>query len=63
MSIMFDPKRFYLLRAKSSGEIKEYRANGASIIAMSMSDSEWFDWITDHFVEAAQTGTINAERA
>jgi hypothetical protein len=63
LSILFDPKWFYLLRARSTGEIREYRQNGSSFVAVNMSDSEWYDWITDHFVEAARSGTIDAKRA
>jgi hypothetical protein len=63
LSIQFDPKWFYLLRARSTGEIREYRQNGSSFVAVNMSDSEWYDWITDHFVEAARSGTIDAKRA
>lgn len=63
LSIAFDPKWFYLLRARCTGEIKEYRANGSSFVAVSMSDSQWFDWITDHFVEAAKAGSVELKRA
>ncbi|WP_148449236.1 hypothetical protein [Paenibacillus ihuae] len=63
LSIMFDPKWFYLLRARSTGEIKEYRKNAGSMVAWNLSDSEWFDWISAEFIEAARTGTINEERA
>jgi hypothetical protein len=40
-SIMFEPKWFYLFRARLSGEIKEYRKN--SSVPFDKSDSEWFD--------------------
>jgi hypothetical protein len=61
LSIIYDPKWFYLLRARSTGEIKEYRKNGSSYVLESMNDSEWFDWITNHFVEAARSGTAEVE--
>ncbi|MEK4063254.1 MULTISPECIES: hypothetical protein [Paenibacillus] len=43
LSIMFDPKWFYLLRARSTGEIKEYRKNAGSMEVWNLSDSEWVD--------------------
>lgn len=40
MSILYEPKWFYILRAKLTGEIDEYRRNAP----VQMSPSKWFDW-------------------
>lgn len=61
LSITFDPKWFYLLRARCTGEIKEYR--GISSIDVSLSNSQWFDWITDQFVKDAKAGSVDLKRA
>lgn len=56
LSILYDPKWWYLLRARLSGEIKEYRQNAAraGLIPLTASDSEWFDWIREKFVKLAK---------
>lgn len=49
LSILYDPAWFYLLRARLSGELREYRsvAANAGFISLSASDREWFAWIRD----------------
>lgn len=42
-SIYFDPKFFYLFRARASGEILEYMVNARGLPA-SATTSDWFDW-------------------
>lgn len=41
----FDPAWFYLLRARLSGELAEYRANATDKIANCKTDREWYVWI------------------
>lgn len=49
LSILYDPRWFYLLRARLSGELREYRetAAKAGFIPLTASDQEWFAWIRD----------------
>ena len=49
LSILYDPKRFYLLRAKMTGEIAEYRLNAAEEFGLDRTDGEWFDWLKAEF--------------
>jgi hypothetical protein len=44
MSPVFDPPWFYLLRARLSGELKEYRDN-APIDRSFQTDREWYEWL------------------
>lgn len=43
-SILYDPAWFYLLRAKMSGELDEYKKNSPEDIN-SCSDLEWVNWL------------------
>lgn len=54
LSILYDPKWFYLIRAISSGEIKEYRQNAKGWIPLERSHSFWFDWIKLKFIKLAE---------
>ena len=54
-SILYDWKWFYLLRAKLSGEIKEYRKSNAHLIDISKSDSEWFDYVRASMKKLAES--------
>ncbi|NLB36025.1 MAG: hypothetical protein GX824_01790 [Clostridiales bacterium] len=49
LSILYDPCWFYLLRARLSGELKEYRLEAATngFVPLSASDKEWFCWLRD----------------
>jgi hypothetical protein len=42
-SVMFDPKRFYLLRSRLSGEVREYRDN-APEYQRKERDIFWLNW-------------------
>ncbi len=44
LSMSYDPMRFYLFRARLSGELSEYRKHGAEKISLIQSDSVWFAW-------------------
>jgi hypothetical protein len=54
LSIFFDPKHFYLFRAKLTGEIKEYRKNAKAHFPLDSPDSEWFDWIRQKFIDLSK---------
>jgi len=53
LSIMYELKWFYLLRAKLSGELKLYRYESADLgqLSLEKSDEEWFDWIQPWYAE------------
>lgn len=55
LSILYEPKRFYLFRARLSGELEEYRSmshkNGE--LLSTASDEEWFSWIQTWFASEA----------
>jgi hypothetical protein len=44
LSVLEDPKRFYLLRARLSSEVYEYISNARKKDKSLMTRSEWFDW-------------------
>lgn len=52
MSIKFEPAWWYLLRARLSGELNEYRqvASKAGVVPLTASDKEWFDRVADRLV-------------
>jgi hypothetical protein len=52
-SILFDPEWFYLLRARASGELAEYREKAASRVPVEECDRVWFKWLKNKFTEAA----------
>lgn len=45
LSICYDPKWFYLLRARLTGEIAEYRQISSHLLPLTASHSAWFDWM------------------
>jgi hypothetical protein len=55
LSIVYDPAWFYLLRARASGELTEYRqvAAAAGVVPLTASDREWFAVIRARFKRAA----------
>jgi hypothetical protein len=53
LSILYDPKWFYLIRAISSGEIHEYRQHASHQIPLTASHSIWFDWLKPKFIKLA----------
>lgn len=54
LSILYDPKWFYLLRARMSGEINEYRKNAMPWIPPDIPHGLWFDWIKVNFEKLAK---------
>lgn len=55
LSILYEPAWFYLLRARLSGEVKEYRRVAADFGGppLSASDREWFKWVRERLVRLA----------
>ena len=53
LSIMYDPEWFYLLRARASGELYEYRNQAATHIQIEQSDRAWLRWIKRRFAKTA----------
>ena len=51
LSIWYDPRWFYLLRAKLSGEIREYRTNAIKYVPKWVPDGFWFDWHRKRVIE------------
>lgn len=49
-SIFYDPKWFYLLRARLSGEITEFKHNaiGSGHCLATVTDSQWFDFYREN---------------
>lgn len=60
LSILYDPKWFYLLRAIASGEIKEYRQLASGWIPLHRSHGYWFDWIKFKFIVLAKEKKADA---
>ncbi len=54
LSLIYDPKQFYLFRARLSGELREYRKNADQWVPVSAIDAEWFDWLKGILVKLAQ---------
>lgn len=48
MSILYDPKWFYLLRARLSGEVEEYRRNAPGELR---TPGQWYDWYRNKIQE------------
>jgi len=57
-SILFEPEWFYLLRARASGELAEYRDKTAGQVRIDQSDSKWFKWLKRDLAKAALTKTM-----
>lgn len=51
LSIWYEPRWFYLLRARLSGEIKEYRLNAKNRVPLFAFDKVWFDWYRGKVIE------------
>jgi len=52
-SILFEPAWLYLLRARTSGELMEYRSHAARWVALEEPDRKWFTWLKRRFVKSA----------
>lgn len=61
-SIQFEPSWFYLLRARLSGELYEYRLNASYHITMDRSDKAWFAWIQLRCLSVAHNKTVPSSR-
>lgn len=57
LSIVYEPAWFYLLRARISGELDEYRNQAAAWVPLEKSNREWLIWIKRRFARAVISGT------
>lgn len=57
LSIKYDPCWFYLIRARLSGELAEYRADAAKygFVPAEDSDREWFAWTRERGIRAGRS--------
>jgi hypothetical protein len=70
LSILYDPPWFYLIRARLSGEIAEYRhmAAKANLVSLTATHREWHEVMREKFLLLAKTkdanivGYFNADR-
>lgn len=55
LSIKYEPCWFYLLRAKLTGELKEYRSIGVTngFASLDVTDEEWFEYGKNYLVKQA----------
>jgi hypothetical protein len=53
LSIVYEPDWFYLVRARASGELREYRRQAMAWIPSDKSDHEWLLWVKHCFARAA----------
>ena len=58
LSIRYEPRWWYLFRARLSGEIKEFRKNAVDYIPFEAKDSEWFEWLKVNFIKVSSDNTI-----
>lgn len=67
MSVLFEPKWFYLLRGRLSGEIAEYVTNAPPIASNGEQTiwrraGQWFDWYRDKIAEKWRVFSQSPER-
>jgi len=55
LSIWFEPRWWYLLRARLSGEVKEYRLNAVKHVPLFAPDRVWFDWYRERVIDQIKT--------
>jgi hypothetical protein len=53
LSSIYEPMWFYLLRARLSGELAEYRKLASAYIPLSSSDQKWFQWVQERLIKIA----------
>lgn len=63
LSLRYDPMWFYLLRARLSGELKEYRLNAVASIPLTESNRSWFKWIRAKCILVAYNHTPGSIRS
>jgi hypothetical protein len=62
LCMKYDPSWFYLLRARLSGELAEYRLNAVQHIPLSESNRSWFKWIRAKCILVALNKTLGQAR-
>ncbi|MDA8336045.1 MAG: hypothetical protein M0Z41_13860 [Peptococcaceae bacterium] len=52
----YDPAWWYLLRARATGELHEYRAEAAAAghVPVTATDREWYSWLVGHLVNTTR---------
>lgn len=64
LSIRYDPWWWYLLRARLSGELGEYRRRAAAgAVPLATSHRAWFDWLRAHLLAAVQVQLVSGADA
>lgn len=58
----YDPPWFYLLRARLSGEIYEFRANSRGAIPNTFSYADWYGWYRDKINVLPEIQSLLAKR-
>jgi len=53
LSIVYEPNWFYIMRARASGELDEYRRQALNWIGPDRSDREWLLWVKRRFAKTA----------
>lgn len=54
LSMLYDPSWFYLLRARATGEIHEYRRQAVGYVPLIASDRYWLTWLKQHLAHLAE---------
>jgi hypothetical protein len=62
LSIVYEPDWFYLLRARASGELREYRKQAVAWVPPERSDREWLIWVKRRFLKTALSEARAAAR-
>lgn len=52
LSVLYEPEWFYILRARASGEICEYRRQAGRWVSSEQSDIVWLRWVKRRFVRS-----------
>lgn len=60
LSIQYENKKWYLLRAKLTGELKWYRKESRDVFPNEKSDEDWFDWVCSLFTKIGSTKNVEA---
>lgn len=63
LSMLYDPSWFYLLRARLTGEIREYRWNARRHVSLLATDRQWLEWLKSRLEKLAteKAGPICAD--
>ncbi len=62
LSMLYDPAWFYLLRARSTGELREYRWHARHHVSLLASDADWLAWLKAHLARLAKEQSATSRR-